>query len=482
MPSRHARRRSLQRSYRPESRLVVESLEGRIVLTASIGFDARQGIVSIIGSEAGDVASVSQQGRNVVVSLTGVTARTFKASQVKVVDFKGFGGDDFFTNNTGIRTRADGGAGRDTLRGGSGVDELRGGGDDDHIFGNRGNDVLFGGGGDDTIDGGFGNDREYGEAGEDHLSGGDGDDSLYGGDDNDDVYGDAGNDSLYGEAGDDHLDGRRGRDRIYGGAGLDREDDTDDGFRDGDDDGDGYDNDHDRPVNPGVATPIVFTEGVEPGVSTAQVTGESAGERDRDYYSFTAAATQTLTITLAPDVNGRYAELEVKDGTTGRKLLELEPSENGVASAQMPVVAGSAYVIVVHSSYDHVAAGYTVDLQLDNSTISPIIGTEVVFDPTGFAQLTGTVVGEQSSRVYSFTATTTGSLNVRLLPDVSGRYAELEVKNRTTRRELLELEPHERYGKTSGTIAVVAGETYVIEIESPFNGVAVGFTVSLQLG
>ena len=479
MFGRNARRRPVKRTYRPESHLTVESLEGRIVLTASIGFDARQGIVAIMGSEAGDVASVSQQGKNVVVSLSGVTVKTFKASSVKLVDFKGLGGDDSFTNNTAIQSRADGGAGRDTLRGGSGVDDLRGGNDDDRLFGSLGNDVLYGGSGSDTIDGGAGNDREYGEAGDDDLYGGIGDDSLYGGNDNDDVYGDAGNDSLYGEAGDDHLDGRTGRDRIYGGAGLDREDDSDDRFSDGDDDGDGYDNDHDRPVNPGIAIPITFTE-TAPGVSTAQVSGESTNERDRDYYSFTAAATQTLTVTVAPDANGRYAELEVKSGTTGRKLLELEPAENGVGSAQMPVVAGSSYVIVVHSPYDRVGVGYTVDLTLDNSTISPIIGTPVVFDPTGFAQLSGTVVGE-SKRLYSFTATTSGSLNVTTLPDAAGRYVELEIKNRTTGRKLLELEPSERRGGTSGTVAVVAGETYVFEIESPSERLAVGFTVNLQL-
>jgi hypothetical protein len=147
----------------------------------------------------------------------------------------------------------------------------------------------------------------------------------------------------------------------------------------------------------------------------------------------------------------------------------------------MPVVAGSSYVIVVRSPYDYVAVGYTVGFRLDNSIISPIIGTEVVFDATGFAQLAGTVVGEHSKQMYSFTATTSASLNMSILPDANGRYAELEVVNRTTRRKLLELEPSERNGLTSGTIAVVAGETYVIEIESPFDRVAVAFTVNLQL-
>ena len=444
MFGRHTHRRFLKRPYRPESHLAVESLEGRVVLTASIGFDARQGVVSIMGSEAGDVATVSQQGKNVVVALTGVTSRTFKASQVKLVDFKGLGGDDSFTNTTGIRSRVDGGLGRDTLRGGSGADDIRGGGDNDRLFGSLGNDTLRGGTG------------------------------------NDDVYGDGGNDSLFGDDGDDHLDGRAGRDRIVGGAGLDREDDSDDRFSDGDDDGDGYDNDHDGPVNPGLVTPITFTE-TAPGVSTAQLTGESTNERDKDYYSFTATANQTLTLTVLPDANAKYAEVEVKDALTGRELLELEPSENGIATRQMAVVAGRSYVIKVNSPYDYTAVGYTVDLTLDDTPISPIIGTEVVFDSNGFAQLTGTVVGEDTKSIYSFTATATGTLNVSILPDANGRYAELELKNRTTGRELLELEPSRRSPRTSGTVAVVAGQTYVIEIESPSDWLAVGFTVNLQL-
>lgn len=480
MFSRRSRRLAAQRSSRPASGLTVESLEGRVVLAASIGFDPRQGIVAITGSEAGDVATVSQQGANVVVSLTGAATRTFRASQVRLVDFKGLGGDDAFTNNTAIRSRADGGAGRDTLRGGSGIDELRGGADDDRLVGNLGNDDLAGGSGNDIIEGGGGNDRMAGEAGQDVLSGGAGDDALYGGNDNDDIYGDDGNDALYGEAGDDHLDGRSGRDRLVGGAGLDREDDREDRFSDGDDDGDGYDNDHDRPVSPVLATPLTFSE-VEPGVSQAQVTGESTSERNRIYYSFTAAATQTLSIAIAPDSSGRYAELEVKDGATGRKLLELEPSDNGIASAKMPVAAGSSYVIVVRSPYDRTAVGYALDLRLDNSPISPIVGTQVAFDQAGFAQVTGTVVGEQSKRIFSFTAAATGSLSVATLPDANGRAAKVEVKARGTGRELLELEPAKRNGRSSGTAAIVAGETYVIEVESPFDGVAVNFTVSLQL-
>ena len=90
-------------------------------------------------------------------------------------------------------------------------------------------------------------------------------------------------------------------------------------------------------------------------------------------------------------------------------------------------------------------------------------------------------MGEDTKSVYSFTATSSGTLNVSVLPDANGRYAELELKNRTTGRELLELEPSRRSPRTSGTVAVVAGQTYVIEIESPSDRLAVGFTVNLQL-
>ncbi|MGB8854710.1 MAG: hypothetical protein WCC69_14240 [Pirellulales bacterium] len=324
MFGRHSHRRLLKRPYRPESQLAVESLEGRVVLTASIGFDARQGVVSIMGSEAGDVATVSQQGKNVVVALTGVTSRTFKASQVKLVDFKGLGGDDSFTNNTAIRSRVDGGLGRDTLRGGSGADDIRGGGDNDRLFGNLGNDTLRGGAG------------------------------------NDDVYGDGGDDSLFGDDGDDHLDGRAGRDQLVGGAGLDREDDSDDRFSDGDDDGDGYDNDHDHSVNPGPVTPVMFDSN-----GFAQLTGTVVGEDTKSVYSFTATSSGTLNVSVLPDTNGRYAELELKNGTTGQELLQLESSQRSSrTSGTVAVVAGQTYVIEIESPSDRLAVGFTVNLQL----------------------------------------------------------------------------------------------------------------------
>ena len=473
------RHHRLSRPVRPDAHLRLESLEGRIVLTAGIGFDPRSGVVTIEGAGTNDVCVVKPSGQNVVVSLSLGTAqpqiRSIRASDVKLIVFKGLEGDDSFTNDTAVRAVANGGRGVDTLRGGLGADEMRGGNGNDRIFGNGGNDVLFGGNGHDLAEGGEGHDRQFGEAGDDDLHGGRGGDTLSGGIGNDDLFGDEDGDDLSGDDGDDHLDGRQGEDRIRGGGGLDREDDDDDTFDDGDDDGDGYDNDHDRPVSPELATPITFTTG-----GTSQLAGTTASERDRRYYSFTASADQTLNVTVAPDSKGRYAEVEIKHGTSGRELLELEPSENGSASGQLAVVSGTTYVIKVNSPYDHTAVGYTIDLVLDDTPISPTVGTPIAFDAYGFARLVGTVFGE-SKAVYSFTATSVGTASVNLLPGAGGRFAEVEVEQRSTGREVLELEPNERRGRSSGTFAVVAGQTYVFEIESPFDHAAVEFTVDIQL-
>lgn len=416
-----------------ENILRVESLEGRIVLTAGIGYDATSRVLTITGSESNDVAEVRQQGRTLLVSLnTGAEtlSGTYRASAVKQIVFNGLGGNDSFVNLTGIRCRADGGAGEDVLRGGRAADELLGGSESDQLFGNGGNDSLDGGDGDDTasggpgndrvrgglgadhlfgedgnddlagggdddsidggrgndvgrgddgldqllgglgnddlsggddddlIDGGAGNDREYGDDGDDDILGGLGNDFLSGGAGGDDVSGGAGRDTLEGNEGDDHLSGDSGRDRIRGGAGLDREDDSDDRFEDGDDDGDGFDNDHDHPVDPSVVTPILFSGGI------AQITGTSANEDDKKYFSFTATETGTLTISPVADTNGRYPKIDVRNGTTGRELLELEPEDDdgGPTSGQIPLLAGNTYLLRVSSPSSRVAVNFTVNL------------------------------------------------------------------------------------------------------------------------
>jgi Ca2+-binding RTX toxin-like protein len=209
------RRRDCRPAKRGSSRLPhlgVESLEGRIVLAAAIGWDRASRTVSIVGSEGNDSAQIRQQGANLVVSLNsaaGRLSRTVPAAQVSRMVFTGLAGNDTFTNQTAIPSRANGGAGDDVLRGGRGVDQLIGG---------DGSDQLYGGAGTDSLRGGLGNDE---------------------------LHGGAGNDALHGEKGNDWFDGAAGRDTLVGGDGMDLEVDTADRFADGDTDGDGYDNDYD---------------------------------------------------------------------------------------------------------------------------------------------------------------------------------------------------------------------------------------------
>ena len=277
------RRRNLRPAHRSigrERALTCESLEGRIVLAAAIGHDRGSRVVSIVGSAGNDVAVVRQQGANIVVSLSsaaGRFSRAVPAAQVSRVVFTGLAGNDTFTNQTAIASRAEGGAGADVLRGGSGVDELLGGGGSDQLLGNAGRDVIDGGAGDDAAWGGVGDDRLmgglgrdqlYGEGGTDAMWGGVGDDMLDGGGGNDAIRGEDGSDDLRGgpgsdwmggfagrdtltggagndtlEGGDDSdmLDGQEGFDRLLGGGGIDREMDVQDRLTDGDADGDGYD-------------------------------------------------------------------------------------------------------------------------------------------------------------------------------------------------------------------------------------------------
>lgn len=245
------RRRNLRPAHQSIGRelaLNVESLESRIVLAAAIGYDRASRTVSIVGSEGDDSAQVRQQGANLVVSLNsagGRFSRTVPSAQVSRVVFTGLAGNDTFTNQTSITSRADGGAGADILRGGRGVDQLRGGGDNDQLFGGEGNDTVDGGTGDDAAWGGAGNDQVMGGDGNDNVNGDAGKDSLWGGLGNDGLSGGTGNDALQGEKGNDWFDGGAGSDKIVGGEGMDMEVDTGDRFADGDTNGDGYDNDYD---------------------------------------------------------------------------------------------------------------------------------------------------------------------------------------------------------------------------------------------
>ena len=156
------------------------------------------------------------------------------------VVFNGLGGNDRFTNNTGLGAVADGGpgsdalvggAGSDALVGGAGNDTLRGGDGHDSMDGQAGNDYLVGGAGNDGMNGGDGDDIVLGDGGNDIVTAGAGNDYVVGGDGDDILSGDGGDDTLDGWTGNDRLDGgdgadtlwgRSGDDTLYGGRGVDR--------------------------------------------------------------------------------------------------------------------------------------------------------------------------------------------------------------------------------------------------------------------
>lgn len=451
----------MRRRKRPRHRALPlrgEPLEPRVVLSATVEFDAARRVLEIAGTDADDAVEIREQGRDLIVTIDGTATETRPIRGVRKIVFSGGAGDDSIVNASRIRLIADGGEGDDVLEGGS-----------------RG----------DRLDGGPGSDLIRGERGEDVLRGGPDDDSIYGG---------TGRDRLWGDDGDDRLDGGEDRDFHHGGAGLDVEDDFNDRFRDGDRDRDGYDDDHDRPVDAGLVSPVTFDVG-----GRAVLAGTSLGGRDRRFYGFTASENGTLSVSLAPDADGRSAEVEVRDVTGGREVLDLEPHENGAVSGSVPVVAGRGYILRVKAP-SRAAIDYSVRLSVAATPTpvtppppaphtpvtppigSPTIGTAVVFDADGRARITGTSRFDDDRQFYSFTAPANGILTVSIAPGANGRYAELELKDLVTRRELLELEPHERPSQTSGRVAVMIGRTYVLKLESPFERSAVDFTVDLSLG
>ncbi len=177
---------------------------------------------------------------------------------LKLVDYRGPGGDSVFVQNPTVFTNAgtmigrldlghlrqslnnsgliqgevelgagddtySGGAGTVTgmVAGGDGADRLLGGAGFDNFQGNSGADTAFGRDGDDWVVGGKDNDSLSGDAGNDLVYGNLGVDTCEGGDGNDIVRGGQDNDSLSGGAGDDYVSGDKGDDTVAGGAGAD---------------------------------------------------------------------------------------------------------------------------------------------------------------------------------------------------------------------------------------------------------------------
>ena len=346
-----------------------ESLERRQMLAADVDID---GVLVITGSEKADKIVITagvENGTVILKGVPGVPKNTVKYGvNAIVVDARG-GNDDIRigsnirdTGGTLIGVTVNAGNGNDRVEGGDGDDDINGGLGNDKIRGRSGDDEISGGGGNDDCRGDAGLDVVFGDAGRDVLRGGDDDDSLSGGSDRD---------TLFGDRGDDSLDGDEGRDKLFGGLGNDDdyddddrfededEEDDDDGDGDGDDAGDDDDDDEsdDDDHSPPSGGSVVFAG------NTAQVMGTSSGEKDKQFYAFTAPTTGVLTVALQPGDAGRYAELELEDVLTSADLLELEPSEGGPTSGTANVVAGRLYRMRLKSP-DLAPVSYTVDLSI----------------------------------------------------------------------------------------------------------------------
>ncbi len=218
--SKHSPPSSVRPSRKQLTGLSYQDLESRRLL-AGIEFTASTGQVLIGGTDANDVAQVTQSGSTITVTQQGFGSRTFNVADVNSIFFVGLRGNDFFQNQTSIDSTAYGQVGNDTLIGGSGNDRLVGNGDNDTIRGNGGDDVIVGGNGNDLIDAGAGNDRVLGVAGTNTIEGGAGDDTIYGGNDADTITDSGGTNLLVGNNGTDTITGGTGADNIFGGGGND---------------------------------------------------------------------------------------------------------------------------------------------------------------------------------------------------------------------------------------------------------------------
>lgn len=210
---KHTARRSIAKA-------VLETLEGRSLLSATIGL--HDGVLSVTADP--NTASTMQvqyeaDMTHVHAYTTGVS-RTYARSQIKKLVIVGSQKADsiYVDPRLGINARIDGGAGNDTIKGGSGIDTINGGPGDDLIYGSG---ILTGGDGNDTIWGGNYDNEIIGGNGNDLLVGGSGNDKIYGGVGHNTIYGGAGNDLLVSLNGTSVLAGGTGSNTIKGGNGND---------------------------------------------------------------------------------------------------------------------------------------------------------------------------------------------------------------------------------------------------------------------
>jgi hypothetical protein len=147
------------------------------------------GALVVVGTDGGDLLTVSRAGSKLVVRANGAQLGQFDASVAGIV-MDGRGGGDLILISHQVDADAE-------VYGGAGNDLISGGGGDDRIHGEDGRDVLLGNDGDDQLDGGAGDDLLFGGIGDDVLLGGPGDDWLFGGPGLDVLDGGDGDDRLF---------------------------------------------------------------------------------------------------------------------------------------------------------------------------------------------------------------------------------------------------------------------------------------------
>ena len=154
----------------------IERLEERRLLSTTL--DA--GVLTIMGTEGHDTASVVEVKGRLDVNDNGIVTSYSRADVQKIMFYGLAGGDKFeVARDITIPVEAYGGTGRDTLVGGAGQDSLWGGKGADLLIGNDGADVLRGGRGNDRILGGGKIDVIYGGEGDDTINSGAGLDVIY---------------------------------------------------------------------------------------------------------------------------------------------------------------------------------------------------------------------------------------------------------------------------------------------------------------
>ena len=185
--------------------------------------DFADGLLTIDGTNANDVITLTESAGDLVVSLNGVET-AFPLPLIDSVLVRALDGDDTITRLGGSSALAFtifGQDGDDTITGSDAAEEIDGGRGSDTIIANGGNDLIYGRSGNDTLEGGAGVDEIHGNSGRDTIKGGSGDDTIYGGIALDTIRGGAGDDFIVGGLGDDRIFGQAGNDTIQGGGGND---------------------------------------------------------------------------------------------------------------------------------------------------------------------------------------------------------------------------------------------------------------------